>query len=118
MEHLHAQVTVRLFLEEKSFGPGPMRLLMGVEETGSLHKSAQKMGMAYSKAWTLLKRLENQWGFPLIIRRTGGNSGGGSQLTVQGKNLLERYKKMTEEVEQLTKNAFQKYFPEGWETGS
>ena len=35
---------------EKFFGEGPYRLLMAVEETGSLRAAALSMEMAYSKA--------------------------------------------------------------------
>ena len=63
---------MRLYRQDKSFGPGPMRLLRGVEEGGSLHQAAEAMGMSYSKAWTLLRKLEKEWGFTLLDRQPGG----------------------------------------------
>ena len=36
------------------FGKGPYKLLRRVEATGSLHKAAAQMGMAYSHAWKLI----------------------------------------------------------------
>lgn len=70
MEHLRYHLTVRLYRQDKSFGPGPMRLLRGVEEGGSLHQAAEAMGMSYSKAWTLLRKLEKEWGFTLLDRQS------------------------------------------------
>lgn len=103
-------LTLRLFLQEKSFGPGPMRLLEGVKKTGSLQKAAVEMGMAYSKAWKLIRSLEQEWGFPLLNRQTGGSHGGGSSLTEEAEDILNRYESMLAEVNSAAEAAFQKYF--------
>lgn len=103
-------LTLRLYGVDKSFGPGPMRLLEGVQRTGSLHKAAAEMGMAYSKAWKLLKGLEDQWGFPLLESKPGGQGGGKSVLTQQGQKLLVRYKAMLAQVEAAAEQAFQDQF--------
>ena len=105
-------LTLRLFLQEKSFGPGPMRLLEGVKKTGSLQKAAAEMRMAYSKAWKLIRGLEEEWGFSLLIRQTGGSKGGGSSLTEDAEELLSRYEAMLSEVTQAAEGAFKKYFPQ------
>ena len=110
MEHLRYHLTVRLYRQDKSFGPGPMRLLRGVEEGGSLHQAAEAMGMSYSKAWTLLRKLEKEWGFTLLDRQSGGPKGGGSVLTPEGRDLLERYEAMCAQVEQAAQKAFSQYF--------
>jgi molybdate transport repressor ModE-like protein len=60
----------------KVFGDGPYELLKGVEKTGSLHKVADEMRMAYSKAWTLIRLLEQRLGFPL--ENTGGERADGA----------------------------------------
>lgn len=108
---LRYQLTMRLFLEGKSFGPGPMRLLEGVERTGSLSKAAGNMGMAYSKAWKMIQGLEKEWGFPLLVKQAGGAHGGGSYLTEEGRDLLERYRSMLAEVHDTADAALKKYFP-------
>ena len=110
MEHLRYHLTVRLYRQDKSFGPGPMRLLRGVEEGGSLHQAAEAMGMSYSKAWTLLRKLEKEWGFTLLDRQSGGPKGGGSVLTPEGRDLLERYEAMCAQVELAAHKAFAQYF--------
>jgi molybdate transport system regulatory protein len=87
-------VTKLIFLNddgEKFFGEGPCRLLHGVEEQGSLRASAQRMGMAYSKALKLVKNAEAALGFPLTTRTAGGKDGGGSRLTPEGKAWLAKY---------------------------
>ena len=70
------------------------------------------MGMAYSKAWKLIRGLEEEWGFSLLIRQTGGSKGGGSSLTEDAEELLSRYEAMLSEVTQAAEGAFKKYFPQ------
>lgn len=107
---LHAGVSVRLFREEKCFGAGPMQLLELVGRTGSLHKAAAAMGMAYSKAWKMLGELERQWGFAMLERRPGGTGGGGSLLTPRAWELLRRYRALQWETEHAARQAFTRWF--------
>ena len=93
-------VTRVLFLDEageKFFGEGPCRLLHAVEKTGSLRAAAQSMGMAYTKALKLVRHAEAALGFPLTTRTAGGRDGGGSSLTPEGKEWLQRYEARSEE---------------------
>ena len=56
-------LTIRIFGEEKCFGPGVAVLLRKVRELHSLRAAAMSIGMAYSKAWTILKNAQRQAGF-------------------------------------------------------
>lgn len=80
---LHYGISLKLYFENKAFGPGMSVLLRGVESTGSLQGAAQAMNMAYSKAWKMLKESEKAWGFMLTERETGGRDGGGSTLRLR-----------------------------------
>jgi len=73
------------------FGPGPAELLARVRERGSLRAAAADMGMAYTKATTILRRAEKGLGVSLTERSIGGRGGGGSRPTPEGERLLERY---------------------------
>ena len=73
------------------FGPGPMALLAGVREMGSLSASAKAMGMSYTKAMRILHDAERALGFPLTVRSIGGERGGSSSLTSEGEDFLHRY---------------------------
>ena len=75
---LHYGMSLRLYFEEKAFGPGMVMLLREVERTGSLQKAAKAMNMAYSKAWKMLKGAEKEWGFALTDRETGAAKSPGS----------------------------------------
>ena len=95
----------------KFFGEGPARLLRGIAEKGSLRAAALSMEMAYTKALTIIKNAENALGFPLLIRSTGGKSGGGSKLTDEGKAWLERYEAYRDACVQANRRLYLELFP-------
>ncbi|WP_083662219.1 NTP transferase domain-containing protein [Thermophilibacter provencensis] len=74
------------------FGPGPVDLLERVGELGSLRAAAIEMGMAYTKATRLVRDAERAFGLALTERTVGGSGGGGSQLTAEACELIERYR--------------------------
>lgn len=88
---LRPVISVRIFTEEKCFGPGIAALLTRVREQHSLRAAAMSMGMAYSKAWTILKASEAGLGFKLLHSTTGGKHGGGATLTPEAESLLAAY---------------------------
>ena len=97
---------------EKFFGEGPARLLRGIAEKGSLRAAALSMEMAYTKALTIIKNAEKALGFPLLVRSTGGKSGGGSKLTDEGKEWLERYEAYRDACVQVNRKLYLEFFPQ------
>lgn len=116
-DQLHYGISLKLYFENKAFGPGMSALLRGVEATGSLQGAAQAMNMAYSKAWKMLKESEKAWGFMLTERETGGRDGGGSTLTPQAVRLLEAYDAFMKETREELDRLFQKHFSPEWVEG-
>ncbi len=114
-QRLHPVLTVRIFGEEKIFGPGVARLLRQVEKCRSLRGAAKAMGMAYSKAWTITKNAEAGLGFPLLQRRTGGRNGGGAALTPEAERLLEAYDRYCGRLRVFAQETFEEEFsfPDG-----
>lgn len=90
-QKLRPVISVRVFAEEKCFGPGIAALLTRVREHHSLRAAAMSMGMAYSKAWTILKASEAGLGFKLLHSTTGGRHGGGATLTPEAEAILAAY---------------------------
>ena len=103
-------LTVRLFCGEKCFGPGMAQLLRKVQELHSLRAAAMSMNMAYSKAWTIVRRCEEALGFPLLISSTGGSRGGGAALTQEARDLLEAYRRYCQRLEAWSQSVFQEEF--------
>ena len=82
-----------------------------MEKTGSLRSSALSMGMSYSKALKILNNAERALGFPLTVRAAGGRDGGGSRLTKEGKEWLERYEKYRDACAQANRRLYLEFFP-------
>ena len=96
----------------KFFGEGPCRLLRSVEKTGSLRAAAMDMEMAYSKASKILKQAEENLGFPLTARCTGGKDGGGSVLTPEGMRFLQQYEAYRDACIKANQALYRQYFPQ------
>lgn len=109
-KELYPHLTVRLFKNEKCFGPGIAALLHRVQKFHSLRSAAADMGMAYSKAWTILKQVEDALGFKLLLSTAGGQHGGGAVLTEQGEAMLSAYDAYSSALEAESQQLFLKYF--------
>jgi molybdate transport system regulatory protein len=94
----------------KAFGEGPYELLKRVEKTNSLHEAASQMRMSYSKAWKLIQSMEKRLGFSLLDKKVGGLSGGGSQVTPKGKELMRRYERFEVDAMRAIEKVYQKHF--------
>jgi molybdate transport system regulatory protein len=106
------KIVYKVWLDQngKAFGDGPFELLKRIERTDSLHEAASQMGMSYSKAWRLIRTMEQRLGFHLIERRVGGPSGGGSWITSEGKDLMDRYERFRKDVEGSLDRLYDKHF--------
>ena len=106
----HLQPYIRLSIgnpeseSNSEFGRGIANLCLGVRNNGSLNAAAKSMGMAYSKAWRIMKDTETAVGVPLL-NRDGAH---GSSLTDAGNLLLDAYmeveKAAQEQAEKLLAN--------------
>jgi molybdate transport system regulatory protein len=103
----------RLWLERdgvRVFGPGAFELLRRVERMGSLNQASKSMAMSYSKAWRVVREVEERLGVSLFERRIGGPDGGGSSLTDEARSLLARYGAIEGEADSLLGALFAKHF--------
>lgn len=89
---LTAALTVHigeLCLDEKY-----IRLLECIELEHSLQKGAIRAELAYSNAWQMLNRMEEALGRRLVERTLGGATGGGSSLTEDGREWIQRFRRL------------------------
>ncbi len=109
-QKLHPTLAIRLYNDEKCFGPGIAELLERVDEHRSLRAAAQSMGMAYSKAWTTVRRCEAALGFKLLDYTTGGRHGGGASLTTAARELLAAYRDFCRDLRAQADALFASHF--------
>ncbi|WP_295766378.1 winged helix-turn-helix domain-containing protein [uncultured Oscillibacter sp.] len=109
---LRLAVTLRLLDDEgqRRFGPGVAALLSRVREERSLRAAAGSMGMAYSKAWRIVRSAEAAFGCKLLRSTIGGKNGGGAVLTGEAEALLDAYQALRAEVEAYAQARFRERF--------
>jgi molybdate transport system regulatory protein len=68
--------------------------------------------MSYNKAYTLIRTIEGKLGCKLLTSKSGGEKGGGSELTEEAEKLISAYINFYTECELNLKQIFEKHFGE------
>lgn len=87
-------------------GEGRREILENIERTGSLNKTAKIMRMSYKGVWSKIKVTEDY----LQVRIVETNRKRGSQLTKEGKALLEKYNYLKNQCLEADDKIFRKVF--------
>ncbi len=96
------RLTLRIdFDESRALGPGKVRLLELVDETGSISAAGRAMSMSYRRAWMLVDALNQTFRMPVVETRGGGVGGGGASLTPFGSDLVADYRAMEQEARDI-----------------
>ncbi len=107
------KLKLRIYLnndKNKSFmGIGVLWLLEGIKEHGSIRKAASEMDMSYTKAFNILKSLEESLGKPILYRNKGGNAREGTTLTDFGLWFINRYKDFNKTIEEYSNIKFENF---------
>lgn len=85
-------------------------LLHLVEDTHSVQDACSLMQISYSTAWKMLNHVEDQLGFPLVVRNRGGASGTGTLLTEKGQTFMDAYDRFTEHLNQEAQRLYTQLF--------
>lgn len=82
-------------------GHGKIELMELIVETGSISAAGRAMDMSYRRAWLLVDALNHMFRQPVIESQRGGKQGGGAALTAFGAELLERYRGMQKQMNEV-----------------
>jgi len=114
MKRLRARC--KLWLNSKDvdgiFGDGKWRLLEAIGRTGSLSAASESLRISYRKAWGDLNKAQDALNTVLVEKQRGGNMGGGTILTVEGKKWVKAYAKFRADVEKAVGKAYEKRIEE------
>ena len=66
--------------------------------------------MTYRKAWAQIKAAEERLGINLVEKKQGGKRGGGTCLTKSGEEMVKRYEKLTDGIDEMINRRFKKIF--------
>lgn len=90
-----ARISLRLKFEgERLLGPGRIRLLELIAQTGSISAAGREMEMSYRRAWLLVDELNRSFKSPLVEKQLGGSGGGGAVITPLGADIVRRYRRI------------------------
>lgn len=95
-----SQVQIRVFLTAPgNLGPGKIRLLRAIGESGSISGAARQLKISYRRAWLMVDALNHGFPSALVEAASGGNRGGGARLTELGESVLNRYEALVAGIE-------------------
>ena len=89
-------------------GPGKADLLEAIGETGSIRSAAERIGMSYMRAWSLVRTLNENFREPLVERTRGGARHGGAIVTALGQEVLALYREMEQRSERAMQPVWRK----------
>lgn len=88
------------------FGLGRYRILDAIKRLGSLNAAAKELNMGYRAIWARIHATEERLGQNLLVKKKGGSSGGGSQLTPLGQSLVDRFAIIRDRIEKQSDALF------------
>jgi molybdenum ABC transporter molybdate-binding protein len=80
--------------------PPTAALLAALDRTRSISAAARDVGISYRHAWLLAQTANKHAGETLLTTATGGERGGGTQLTPAGSEALRVYQELQEHLRQ------------------
>ena len=89
--------------DEPFLGKGRVELLLKIQELGSLKKASEALKMSYRKAYYSINHVNRICEKPVVIIKRGGKNGGSTELTEYGIELINRFKKLSNELERFIK---------------
>lgn len=92
--------------DDIALGPGKVRLLEAIHETGSISAAGRAMQMSYKRAWHLVDTMNRCFATPLVEAAKGGAHGGGAVVTPLGLEVIARYRALEAHARQAVAEDF------------
>ncbi|HEX6965851.1 MAG TPA: hypothetical protein VF166_08620 [Gemmatimonadaceae bacterium] len=89
-------------------GPRYIKLLEGIERTGTIRGACPGTGMSYRTCLNRIRRMERILGEPVIVVTRGGTQRGSARLTPTAHRLIRVYRAWRDELERLSRRSFEK----------
>lgn len=99
-------------------GPRYVRLLEGIDRTGTIREGCQTTRMSYRTCLSRIRRMESALGASLVVTQRGGNARGSATITPLARRLIRIYRDWREELEQASQRAFAAVMANGHAVGT
>jgi molybdate transport system regulatory protein len=86
------------------------RLLIEIGKDESIVAAAKKLKISYRKAWGMLRDIERSLGFSIAGKHRGGKDGGKTSFTPEGRELLNAYNDLINELQASGKDSIRNFF--------
>lgn len=83
-------------------GRDRIKLLEAVAEHGSITKAAKVVGFSYKTAWDAVNSINNLLPSPAFVTKAGGRSGGGAEVTAEGRRLIATFHRLEERLSRIS----------------
>jgi len=87
-------------------GKGKMEILENIERTGSMNQAAKLMKMSYKTMWSKVRSTEKH----LEVQIVSADRKLGTHLTREGKELMEKYRRLKKECLSADDRIFRRIF--------
>ena len=95
---IHPDIKLTFVSTTRFFGPGAVCLLKEIDKTGNVREACENCGFSYSKGWTIIRRCEERFGYPIVERQAGGQKGGKAIVTDKARDLMAAYEELEAEL--------------------
>ena len=107
---MRVEMQLRIRKNRVFIGKGVRIMLDAIDEHKSIKKACESIGLSYPKAMRMLKTIESELGFAIVISEKGGSHHGGTLLTEKGKTVLECYREIENETVAFAQKLVQERF--------
>jgi molybdate transport system regulatory protein len=83
-------------------GRDRIRVLEAIAEHGSISGAAKAVGFSYKAAWDAVAAINNLLPTPAFITKAGGKSGGGAEVTPEGRKLIETFHRLEDKLSRIS----------------
>jgi len=108
------KLRIKIWIERETgdsiFGEGQMHILETIRDQGSINAAAKALGMGYRSMWGRLRKMEKRLGKPLLERHKGGAAGGHSDLTPEAVEMIDKFKRLQQEITDASETIFKKIY--------
>lgn len=109
MRQFELQATLGLTFNKIIIDEELVKLLRVIKESGSLTLAAKKVSVSYKYAWNKLNEASKALGVPLVITIRGGKTGGRTELTITGEEILRKYELFMKYASMELQKIFKQY---------
>jgi molybdate transport system regulatory protein len=91
---------------EGVLGDGKWKILKKIDECGSLVGACEQMGITYRRTWNDLQKIEKLLGFQLLETKRGGQDGGSTALSAEGRRLVKSFDVFHKRMDKIMQKEF------------